>query len=232
MSDRTQPLDRDINEYIRHEKDGFERIKRYYDEYEGEFNIRSDFTEFDVPPHGLIAQRAAKIVKFRLDSREEISVFASPKNKLSDMGTAIAIETLLKAVVLEEDPEWFIKETKENPEKPPLTPGFSDCKNKVMRLLPENYCEDQKKRLSQILELIRVQRNNEVHLGFHRISNYREPHQKLQLFLFFFQEYFSSEDFNTLEYDSFMQQLEEAVKDSKVSSNGSIDYPEVNLLDY
>lgn len=232
MSEYTEPFQKDIDEYIEHERDGFERIKKYYDDHDRDYNIRGEFPNLDTPPHGLIAQRAANIVKFGLGQRKEPTSSGSPESTLSAVSTGIATEILLKAIVLKEDPKWFIQKTEEKENKPPETPRYESCKKKIMSTLPENYSQKQKKRLSQILELIQIQRNNEVHLSFHTTGIYREPHQKLQMFLFFFQQYFNSEDFNILEYEDFIAQLNEAVEDSRIPPNGSIDYPKVDLLDY
>ena len=219
----------DIKELREFQSKGIERIKFFYPQLDS--NLDKDNRLRD-PPHRILRKRAEKLlILSRQDdalswNSEELmqegeSFMSLPIKDLSDslpnkkdILSGVATEILLKAITLKEDPEWFRDQG--------FRPSNSDMRDKLSSILEEDLKEKKLRRIDDVLELIYERRNNAIHLGFHHMENYRQPHQFYKVWRYLLERFF---DEPTQEVLQFVKTSEEK---SEVKDDAS-DYAKVDL---
>jgi hypothetical protein len=199
-------LEEDVREEEKFYKEGIERIKKYYPLPE---DTRNEKTGLKNPPHEILMERASKIIFSGLEHiGKEPYLRDEP---ISDLLIGIGTEILLKAIILKEDPNYFIKNVREETE----TLSFKKCRKKIVELLSKNSRSEQMENINGILGLIRLKRNNLTHLGFHQIKGH--PYDQIVAVLEFLFSHFFGEDAKPI-VEKFGQYKEELSKSMTVGS--------------
>ena len=201
-------LKENIMEQKKHIKKGFERIEKYYN---SPLDKRQAETGLSKPPHELLFERSAIIIGLELDnffaSREETGrLQGGAKSIRSAFGRGfygfdyiligVGTEILLKAIILQEEPDFIIKHKSFDEQK---TPSFNKCKIKLINLLHSKLSFSHLERVEDILELIQLKRNNLAHLNFHSISDYKDESQAANVLRFLFLYFFKKNSFKIVE---------------------------------
>lgn len=140
---------------------GYQRINAWYcDEYEPPEELEA----IEKPPHQVLFERSAKLVDFAASdlAREELRI-SDPDPIVELITYGVAVEILLSGVHLKVNPIRFIEKRKKDDE----TPSYCDCEQIIIADLQSKIPSEQLGILVKTLEIIRDQRNNEVHLGYH-----------------------------------------------------------------
>jgi len=180
---RFAKLEEDIKEQKEFYKKGLERIREYYSlpEYK-----REEKTGLKNPPHEILAKRADNLISFGLERSERVDTWERYLgDSIAQILTGIGTEVLLKAIILKEDPNYFVENIRGE-----KTLYFQQCSEKLIKLLPETFTLKQARRIKEALELIQQKRNNLVHLGLHQMNNYREDYQIAHVLEFLFSHFF------------------------------------------
>lgn len=140
------------------------RIKGYYLDQDPP----NGFPEYEVAPHKQIIRRAASTIQFGFEYER--------KDPFVDLDTGwgtrdivfshvgVGLELLLQGIYMKTEPVDFISKIEENNGE---TPSHKKAKNQVMGSLPDSLTSEQKAQISIVIEIIRKQRNNTLHLGLH-----------------------------------------------------------------
>ena len=108
----------DIKEYEKFEKHGMERIKKYYTLPESD---REDKTGLYKPPHQFLIEKAEGSIYFGINSLKNEELLIS-RFDISYLLFGVGTELLLKAIILKEDPKYFLEKC-----KGPKAPSFKSC---------------------------------------------------------------------------------------------------------
>ncbi|WP_127117524.1 hypothetical protein [Halorubrum sp. PV6] len=157
----TQILDGIHQSILRKHELGDQRIKAWYcDEYEPPEELQ----DIETPPHQRLFERSAKLADFAASNlaREEVR-FGDPDPIVELIAYGVAVEILLSGVHLKVDSEKFVKILEKNKK----TPSYCDCKQILIADITSKMPSEQLGILIKTLEIIRDQRNNEAHLGYH-----------------------------------------------------------------
>jgi hypothetical protein len=204
----------DIKEQREFCKRGIGRIKEYYHLSEDK---REEKTRLKRSPHDILMKRSVNLIFLGFESSKKDRYIEEEPIHYILIG--IGTEILLKAIILKEDPEYFIENIKGD-----KTLSFNQCKEKLIDLLPENFALKQVRRVKDVLELIKQKRNNLVHLGFHQMEIYREDYQIVNVLEFLF-SYFFREDAKEI-----IKKLKELKEKEKITSG--IDYGHIEFSNY
>ena len=214
---RFAELKEDIEEQKEFHKKGLERIRKYYSLPENE---REEKTGLKDPPHEILMKRASNLISLGLESLEKRQYI--DEEPIDYILIGVGTELLLKAIILKEDPEWFIGEIEKNKDKE-KTPPFKKCSEKLTKLLPATFTQKQKERIKDVFDLIRQKRNNLVHIGFHQMYHYREDYQIAHVLEFLFSYFFGRKA------EKIVEILKKFKEKRKVVSG--IDYEDVEFLE-
>lgn len=208
---RFAKIEEDTEEQKEFYKKGLERIKEYYSLPEDK---RGEKTGLKNPPHDILMKRAGALIFLGSESLEKRRYIGDEPIGYILMG--IGAEILLKAIILKEDPNYFIENIRGE-----KTLSFQQCSEKSVELLPKTFTLKQEGRMKEVLELIQQKRNNLVHLGFHQMGIYREDFQIAHV-LEFLSSYFFGENAKSV-----IEKLREFKEKRKVISG--IDYEPVEF---
>lgn len=197
-------LKKDINEQKDFINEGFERIKKYYSLPPDKRKLETGLTK---PPHEMLLESSSKIIElgfYKILNRKELNSETNwsenNRNEFDYILIGIGTEILLKAILLKNEPDLFIKLTRFDKYKDTYqTPGFNKCNEKLIYFLSQILSKTHLERVENILELIQIKRNNLVHLSFHLMSNYREDYQVANILRFLFVNFFETNPFNIVE---------------------------------
>ena len=204
----------DIKEQREFFKRGIGRIREYYHLPEDK---REEKTGLKISPHDILMKRSVNLIFLGFESSEKRRYIKEEPIYYILIG--IGTEILLKAIILKEDPEYFIENIKGE-----RTLSFNQCKEKLIDLFPENFTLKQARRIKDVLELIQQKRNNLVHLGFHQMEIYREYYQIVNVLEFLF-SYFFREDAKEI-----IKKLKELKEKEKITSG--IDYEHIEFSNH
>ena len=172
----------DIKEYENFEKHGAERIKKYYTLPESD---RKDKTGLYKPPHQFLMEKAEESIYLGINSLNEERFIS--RFDISYLLIGVGTELLLKAIILKEDPVYFLEKCRGS-----KTPSFKSCQDWLCIFFKNRTRESVCDRINDVLDLIRIKRNNLVHLYFHDMvfsGEYRQIYAVLRfLFSYFFKE--------------------------------------------
>ena len=202
----------DIKEYENFEKHGMERIKKYYTLPESD---REDKTGLYKPPHQFLIEKAEESIYFGINSLKNEERLIS-RFDISYLLFGVGTELLLKAIILKEDPKYFLEKC-----KGPKTPPFKSCQEWLINFLKNRTREPVCNRINDVLDLIRIKRNNLVHLQFHDMVFHGEYRQMYAVLRFLFSYFFKEEEV-------IINILEKEEKELKKYIVG-IDYEKVDL---
>jgi len=136
-------------------------------------------------PHHFLMENAEELIYYGINSYNGGRLIS--RFDISSLLIGVGTELLLKAIVLKEDYEYFLKKCKEQ-----RTPSYKTCQEWLQIYLKDRTREPVYERIKDVLDLIRIKRNNLVHLQFHDIGfhgEYRQIYVVLRfLFLYFFKE--------------------------------------------
>lgn len=169
-SNRTLSLSDRIENLDEHLVAGKQRMRAYYIDSE---TPPERYSPLEKPPHQHLIERAAEIIVYASNGMTADGVMidqrqVDPELRFPMFG--IGAEILLTGIHLQSNPEEFIS-IMDNPDKED-TPAYGDSKNVLLANLSDELTNEQRKRINQVLDLIRKQRNNIAHFGFHsRVYN-------------------------------------------------------------
>ena len=173
-------LSDDIKEEEKFYRDGLERIRKYYSLPK---NKREKETGLKDPPHEILMKRAGYLICSGL---EDIKNWQNVEEEpIGYILIGIGTEILLKAIILKEDPKYFVENIRGG-----RTLSFKQCIGKLIDILPENFTLKEARRIKEVLKLIHLKRNNLVHLGFHQMHHYREDYHIASTLEFLFKQFF------------------------------------------
>jgi len=209
----------DFKDIIKEEKEfhlkGWERIQKYYQIDDEELRYKE--TELKRPPHEHIKDTAKSFINLAFSSSQDLEKTTDTSGVLLGVGT----ELLLKAIILNNDPQWFISESKKKRTREICTPSLYKCIQKVKELLKNRLDNSQLERLDDILALISTRRNELAHLHFHKRGHYAIPYQILNVIEFLFGFYFPEDD-------EFIERLSELKEKNKLPDS-QMDFPAVEF---
>ena len=211
---RFAKLKKDIEEQKEFCKKGLERIRKYYSLPE---NKREEKTGLKNPPHEILMKRASNLILLDLEGQEEKQYIGDKPIGYILIGTGT--EILLKAIILKEDPNYFIENIRGE-----KTLSFQQCREKLLELLPKTFTLEQARRIYEVLKLIQQKRNNLVHLGFHQLGNYREDYQIANVLEFLLSYFFRGKT------EKIVEKLKEFKEKRKVASH-IMDYEHIEFLE-
>jgi len=195
-------------------REGLERIIDYYSLPERE---RGEKTGLRNPPHEIFMKNASKLIFLGLKNMEKDRYLGGESIGLILIG--IGTEILLKAIILKEDPHYFLKKINLDKER---TLSYSRCSYKVNELLSKTLTPNQAQRVKEVLDLIKQQRDNSVHLGFHRIDAHGDDYQIAHVLEFLFSYFFKNAA------NDIVQELRKSKNNAKKVMTG-MDYEPVEL---
>lgn len=136
------------------------------------------------PPHEKFAEHAAEFIKSGIShewgGRSRMKDEATP-DEVGEILVGTGVEALLKAIVLEHDPEYFIDRS-----EPGNLIGFQACKDRLLAILNDILTDDEKEYCVLGLMVAWEYRNNTVHSGLqrHRFRGHRYIVYHVTEFLF------------------------------------------------
>lgn len=209
----TQILDGVHQSILRQHEVGNRRIKAWYCD---EHDPPEELGNIEAPPHQTLFERAAKLADFAASSltREEVRV-GNPDPVVELITYGVAVEILLSGVHLKLEPIEFIRELEENDR----TPSYCECKQVLITDLNSKMPSEQRGILIKTLEIIRDQRNNEVHLGYHTYQHSHLDGLILEL-IYILLEIYSESDIPEL--DSLKSMIKETR--SKITSSRMVTF--------
>ena len=191
-NNRFVDLKRSIEEIEHHLEAAPERILAYYDE---DTPPLDKYPKLDRPPAQFLVEDAADLIEYELSRQEKVEVIIfdgnDAKHRVQYTNLAIATEILLNGFVLDHEPDWYVEKMKDRE-----TPSIGQCKRKICADL--NLADDQMKRISLVLDLLQLQRNNAVHAGFHKQSHYAHTAPIYEVLQFLF-SYISEDNLEVVE---------------------------------
>jgi len=197
----TQILDGIHQSIQRNHELGDQRIKAWYcDRYEPPEELQA----IEIPPHQTLFERSAKLADFASSdlAREEVK-FGDPDPFVELITYGVAVEILLSGVHLKVNSEEYIKMLEKNKR----TPSYCDCKQILIADITSKMPSEQLGILIKTLEIIRDQRNNEAHLGYHSYQHSHLDGLVLEL-IFILLKIYSESDIPEL--DSLKSKIKEA----------------------
>ena len=219
MSDKYLNLKDHIEEIREYYKKGLEKIKKYYTTNKEETGLKD-------PPHDILMAIASQFISEAIDvyekydledfsekPHEEIKKIIDSRwtSSLYEVCIGCGTEILLKAIILLKIPEKFIEEN---------DMGFDRAKIIVMNNLLTNLNKKQRKRISEVLELIQLKRNKWAHLSFHKLSAYHENYQIFHILEFLYSSFFPEADI--------LKRIKE-FKEKGKAYNGGLDFEPIEL---
>ena len=163
-------LEKEIAEIDQFHEEGFNRVKTWYKTPE---ERRQEVTGLDIPPHESMLERAAGFVEWGLGIQVSIrgTIDDDPGvTEIYEIFLAIGSEMLLKAGILKIDPEYYFENSSTE-----RSMDFEKAKNKILGELSQELTDDQRKRLTLVLDLLKIKRDESVHFGFHRQGHHGHP---------------------------------------------------------
>lgn len=159
-------LRQDIEDTKAHIEKGNKRIKSWY--WDG-FDRPEDTRELDRAPDESLLLDAAKYVALaagRLtDSRQRLS---DAEYDAELMMYGVAFERIASAVHLRVEPDEFLEKLDADGQ----TPSFYSSRKVMEDDLASELDDEQQEALKLTLDIVRVHRNNEAHLGYHQFRSY------------------------------------------------------------
>ena len=205
----------DFKDIIEKEKEfhhaGWERIQKYYPI--GDEDLRYKETELKRPPHEHIKDTAKSFINLAVSSSQDLEKMTDTSGVLLGVGT----ELLLKAIILSNDPHWFISESKKKRTGEVYTPSLYRCIQKVKDLLKNRLDNNQLERLDDVLALISARRNELAHLHYRKMDTYAIPYQIIGVVKFLFETFFPEDE-------DFIKHLNELKERLRVPT-GQMDFP-------
>lgn len=188
--DSPSPLDlrEDISRMEDYQEEGYHRIEKFYSVDEAE--DPTAITGLEEPPHYYLLEDAVEAIKWTIEVRESDDGFVYDRfswNHLFYTQFAIGTEWLLSAIVLKHDPEYYF-----NNSGPRDTPNFGELRNKILGLVSNDLNGFQKKRIVDVIDILRVHRNNRVHLNFHNHSHSNHPPRIYETLAFLISYFFEA----------------------------------------
>lgn len=148
-----------------HLNQGNQRIKAWY--LEG-YSHPDDPPEIEEPPHQRMMEQSAEFVNFAARSISKGQVeMNGPRNSVELLVYGVATELLLSSIHLKLDPTSFIKHLENQGE----TPSYDQCSDVLFEDLSDKIPQEQMRIMVKVLDIIRDQRNNEAHLGYHTFNH-------------------------------------------------------------
>lgn len=218
----TRDLNEDIEKIKQHQELGYDRIKKYYKFGNvEEKNDRLDkMQDLEKPPHKHLFEDAVDLLERTVAVRESdrsIIDDRSAWDREHYIQLAIVTESLLNAIVLKHDREYFF-----NKSLPYQSPGFNELMGKTMGILSNHGLNNQaKKRVCSVLYLLKQHRDNRIHLNFHRTSHANHPPRIYETLAFMISCFFDQE------HDLKHHLLE--LTSEKDDGNVGLNYPKVDL---
>jgi len=214
MTDQFIDLEDEIDELEAYQRQWIREIEEYYSNPEAAADREA--------PHDQLRRRAAEFVEAGIEYPGD-----HPRSTMADASpweihyalVAIGTEILLNAVVMKEDYDRFAELANYDLN---WTPGIKQCAQWLTRNLPEEFSETERRRIAQVLRLLRVHRHNSAHLGYHPDTRYRNPREVYRVLAFLFEYFF--------ETDEVVERLNEKVSeyDDRISP-GEPEYRPVDL---
>lgn len=210
-------LREDIREIEEHQLEGFHRIHDYYST-EDEQNPEA-ITGLEEPPHSYILDDAIEAIVRSINIRESNEGFVEDRYAWDHVyytQLAIATEGLLTAIVLKWDSDYYFRKSESDD-----TANFSILRNKILGLVSDELNGQQKKRVVDILDLLKAHRDNRVHLNFHNHTHTYHPPRIYETLAFLISYFFDA-------HKEEMNALIEIVQEKDNNHHG-LEYPAVDF---
>ena len=195
-------LESRIDEYEAHHSLSLERIEAWYladwedkQEYANiltEKGFKTDTWKLEKleAPHEVFGERAANFVKAGIEieraGTSEIGNRGTPR-EIGEILVGTGIEALVKGIVLEQEPEYFIAKS-----EPGQFADFGACKKCLLGVLSDSLSEEQKTYCRLVLKIAWDYRNNTIHSGYHRYRIADHPYIVYHVTEFLFREFFEN----------------------------------------
>lgn len=176
-------LEETLKDRAEFHKEGLKRIIEYYSLPEHE---REEKTGLRDPPHEIFVKRASGMISLGLNLKE---VLYPQDEAIGFILIGVGTEILLKAIILKKDSNYFLKNINVEKEK---TPSYRQCADKLNEQFSKTLTPKQAQRIKEVLTLIKQQRDNAVHLGFHRIEAHGDDYQMAHVLEFLFSYFFKN----------------------------------------
>lgn len=171
-----------IDSYTSRLHDAPARIRAYYSD---EFDHPEQYQELETDPAQLVIEDAADLVQFEFNIEEQHDTIVEDGDWVHERSSyihfAVAAELLLNAHYMRESPIEYANRLEEH-----NTLNIQDGKDHFLGAIRLELTGSQRKRVSLVLELLRLKRNNAAHAGFHRHGHYavEAPIYEVLQFLF------------------------------------------------
>jgi hypothetical protein len=174
-----------IEEIEQHQRAAPQRIRAFYFDDE---EPPEGFSEFEREPHQLMLENAAKwaVMPRSVFGNVRIVGKGPPATEFEYLALGVATERLLNAIYLYKNPKYFTNHLEDNSGK---TPEYEKAEGILLSDLSSKLNDEQMKRVTLVLEIMRKQRNNIAHFGFHRFSFSKHFALIYQVLAFLFDRY-------------------------------------------
>lgn len=178
-------LEAEIEEIEQHQLAAPQRIRSFYFDEE---EPPEGFDQFEREPHQMMLDSAAEWAVMPRSVFGEVRVVGEglPVNEFEYLALGVATERLLNAVFLYKNPKKFTYHLSKNGGK---TPEYEKGEAVLLDNLSSELNDEQMKRVKLVLDIMRMQRNNVAHFGFHRFSFSKHFPLIYQVLAFLFQKY-------------------------------------------
>ena len=157
-----------IDDLNNHLNSAPQRIRSYY---LPNHNPPEDYPELDESPAQMLVDDAADLVQyeFQIQSQREAIILDGDwaYERSHYMHIAVAFELLLNAFYMKNNPAEYASKMESN-----RTPNLKDGKSQLFARVGPELSDAQSKRISLVIDLVRIKRNNAVHDGFHTQGHY------------------------------------------------------------
>lgn len=195
---RLKSIQKEVQKHI---NSGNLRIKSYYLD---SLEPPESYPELDEPPHQTIMEGGASLIHFASDGvLPEFNSLGHPANDTELLLYGVGMERLLSGIHLKIDPQGYIDYMDD---KNGRSPPFGKSKQLLVEDLADTLDTDQRGVLCLVLEIVREQRNNEAHIGFHHRGHYQFTRVVLEVAFFLLQNY---ADIETSIVDCLASEIEE-----------------------
>lgn len=161
----TKRLDSNLQEVSEHIEAGNQRIKSWYSQH---CEQPDEYPELDRPPHQVLMKRGIKLINFADELANTIRFLDSPENDAILLLYGVGMERILSGIHLKIDSDDFIEHMEKNSGE---TPSIKYSSKILISNLCDEISDEQRGILKLVLEYVRIQRNNEAHLGYHRVDH-------------------------------------------------------------
>lgn len=181
----TQRLRQELEETKAHIQAGHHGIKASYND---RYDQPDDYPEPKRSPATRFLEAGAQLINFTAEDfpREPITM-GDPANDAEVVLYGVAMERLLHGVHLTIAPENFIDYMEKNNDN---TPTFTDSRQMLVGDVARDLSDEEMGVLCLVLDIVKEQRDNEVHSGYHRRGySLQMKRLMLEITYFFIQRY-------------------------------------------